>query len=307
MQIASLLPSATEIICSLGLRDQLVGISHSCDFPAGIEDLPVLTNTSVPVNASSAEIDQWVRRHLGNSASLYQIDLRALELAAPNLVVSQRLCDVCAVSSKEVDEALDNISSQPRLIDLNPGCLSDVFVDIYTVAKAAGVAETGREVVSHLQNRVARVEQLSNSIETHLRPRVAMLEWLDPPFSSGHWNPELVEIAGAIDCLGPKGEASRTIQWQDVIDSDPDVLVLSCCGFDIDRTRSEMTDLQTRPEWQQLENHVGGNIWLTDGNAYFSRPGPRLVDALEALAHTLHPNIHPRSDVAVFKHLNQVQ
>jgi len=307
MKIASLLPSATEIICSLDLQGQLVGISHSCDFPAGIEHLPVLTSTSVPVNAASADIDAWVRRHLGNGSSLYQLDLQTLETVAPDLVVSQRLCDVCAVSSAEVDAALAGISSQPRLVDLNPSCLQDVFADINTVAKAAGVVEKGREVVNTLQNRVDKVKNRSDNIAKRHLPRVAMLEWLDPPFSSGHWNPELVELAGATDCLGPKGKASQTIQWQTVLESEPDILVLSCCGFDIERTRLELKELQNNHQWRELEARVGDNIWLTDGNAFFSRPGPRLVDGLEALANTLHPAVHPPVENSMFKRSQSTQ
>jgi iron complex transport system substrate-binding protein len=282
------------------LQQQLVGISHSCDYPNVVTGLPVLTSTSVPYNAGSADIDQWVRRYLGDQASLYQLDLQALELAQPDLLVSQRLCDVCAVSASEVELALSGISSQPKLVDLNPGCLSDVFDDILKVALAADVLSTGQQVVADLKHRISRVEDISARIPTAQLPRVAMIEWLDPPFSSGHWNPELVELAGAIDCLGPKGQASRTIDWQQVLDAKPDVLILSCCGFDVQRTRDELAGLKNQPQWLELLERLGNNIWLTDGNAIFSRPGPRLIDGLESMAHALHPNHHRKAGSAQF-------
>lgn len=293
MRIASLLPSATEIVCALGLREHLVGISHSCDYPAGLEGLPVLTRTAVPVTASSREIDQFVRRYLGGANSLYQLDLARLEAIQPDLVVSQRLCDVCAVSMNEVEDALCALPSQPALVDTEPSSLSDVYGDIRRVAAAAGIGERGERLVSDLQARVSAVAAITARVPQGNKPRLAVIEWLDPPFNSGHWTPELVELAGAVDVLGPRGQPSHTLRWPDVLAARPDVVLLSVCGFSRQRTMSEVASLDHDPDWQAVRALVGGRVHLIDGNAYLTRPGPRLVDALEALAHALHPANHP--------------
>ena len=296
MKVVSLLPSATEIVCALGLQDQLVGISHSCDYPVEITGRTVITRTSVPKDASSQEIDEFVRGYLGDHAALYQLNLDALEATAPDVIVSQRLCDVCAVSSDDVEAAFSSLSNRPNLVDLEPEILADVFADIKRVGEALGVASRADDVIGALQNRVDTVAQRTASIPVENRPRVALLEWLLPPFNSGHWNPELVELAGGIDCLGPAGKPSRTVSWQDVLQAQPDVLVIGCCGFSRQRAIEDFEQLVEIPEWQLLMKRVGGKVLVTDGNAYFSRPGPRLVDGLEALAHALHPGVHTESE-----------
>ena len=304
MRIVSLLPSATEIVCSLGLEEQLAGISHSCDYPPGIRGLPVLTRTAVPLDATSGEIDAFVRRYLGDHSALYQLDLQRLEEVAPNIVVSQRLCDVCAVSTREIETALGNISSRPRLVDLEPSCLEDIYADILKVGVAAGVKERAEALIAGLRQRVEVIALKTRNIVLHKRPRVAMLEWLDPPFSSGHWNPELVELAGAIDCIGPRGKPSLTVSWQEVIDSNPDVLLIACCGHDIERATSDLISLAHNAGWQELIQQVRGRVLVSDGDAYFSRPGPRLIDGLEALAFALHPELHENNPPAAFQWLN---
>lgn len=294
MHIASLLPSATEIVNALGLRERLVGVSHSCDWPPGVEDLPHLTSTAVPVDAGSREIDDHVRRRLAGEGALYALDLDALEAARPDIVVSQRLCDVCAVSMSEVENALCSLSSAPRLVDTEPSCLDDVFGDIRRVADAAGVPGQGEAVVAGLAARMRALKRRTAAIPAGARPRLAMIEWLDPPFNSGHWSPELVEAAGAVDVLGPPRKPSHTIDWDEVLASRPGIVLLSVCGFDIDRTLRELDAIGAEPGWRAVWKAVGGRVLVMDGNAHFSRPGPRLVEATETLAHALHPDIHPR-------------
>ena len=296
VRIASLLPSATEIVCALGLEEQLVGVSHSCDYPPTVKNLPRLTRTTVPVEASSREIDTFVREYLGSNNALYQLDVSALEQCRPDLVVSQRLCDVCAVSADEVDAVMCRIPGQPRHIDLNPGCMADIFDDIAKVAQAAGVPDAGDRLVASLQERIRNVSDRSHTIDPKERPRLAVIEWLDPPFNSGHWMPELVEAAGAVDVLGPRGARSFAISWDDVLAARPDVVLISVCGFDLERSRRELELIQQHPGWLALREQVD-EILLIDGDAFFVRPGPRLVDALESLARTLHPELHPGIDV----------
>ncbi|MDA1213934.1 MAG: ABC transporter substrate-binding protein, partial [Planctomycetota bacterium] len=221
MKIVSLLPSATEIICALGLEEELVGVTHECDFPAFVRGLPKVTRTLIPTNASSAEIDRLVREQLRTSRALYSLDLPTLEMLQPDLIVTQALCDVCAVAEEEVRAAACALPGSPRVVNLEPQNLSDVFTAIKHVAEAAGVSKRGNAVVGVLQVRVddvvARVERQRD------RPRVVLLEWLDPPFSSGHWNPELVRLAGGNEGLGREGERSRTLRWDEVIAWQPEV------------------------------------------------------------------------------------
>ena len=290
MRIVSLLPSATEIVCALGLEEQLVGVTHECDFPARVKSLPKVTNTLIPTDASSADIDQLVRDRLGGRSALYTLDMPTLERLAPDLIVTQALCDVCAVSETEVQNAACALPGTPRVINLEPETLGEVLDGVRAVAQAAGVERRGREVVAALRARVdaviARTEQAAE------RPRVALLEWLDPPFSTGHWNPELVRLAGGTDGLGAEGRKSRTLDWAEVVAWRPEVVVISCCGFTAERAMQDVAVLEKVPGWTRVPAVQEGRVWVTDGNAYFSRPGPRLVDSLELLAHVIHPELN---------------
>lgn len=296
MRIVSLLPSATEIVCSLGLQDQIVGVSHSCNYPEGVADLPVLTRTTVPKDASSREIDDHVRRYLGDHSALYQLDLEELTRTRPQVVVSQRLCDVCAVNVDDVTAALGDLPGKPQLVDLEPEVLDDVFGDILRVGAMLNAVPQAQRLVRDLKQRRTAAAERTHAIPLAQRPRVAMLEWLVPPFNSGHWNPELVELAGGIDCLGPHGKPSATISWDTVLEARPQVIFLACCGFDCDRTIKDLNALGGDPQWQNLIKKTGARVLVTDGDAYFSRPGPRLIDGMEALAHALHPIVHPPTD-----------
>jgi iron complex transport system substrate-binding protein len=291
MRIVSLLPSATEIICQLGLVDELVGVTHECDFPPAVCDLPKVTRTFIPAAASSREIDTLVRERLKTERALYSLDVPMLERLRPDLIVTQALCDVCAVAEAEVQAAACSLPGRPRVLNLEPTCLEDVFESLRMVGDATRHVEPARDEVASLRTRVAAIEGRSRQITR--RPLVVVLEWIDPPFSSGHWSPELVRLAGGEEALGAAGERSRTLDWRQIAAAAPEVLVIACCGFDVERTCTELPILRNYPGWAELPCVRSGRVYVVDGSAYFNRPGPRLVDSLEILAHLLHPNVHP--------------
>ncbi len=291
MRIVSLLPSATEIICTLGLEDALVGVTHECDFPDAVRGLPRVTRTLIPTDVPSAEIDRLVRERLRTDRALYTLDLPILELLEPDLIVTQALCDVCAVAEDEVLDAVCRLPGSPRVINLEPQTLSQVFEAIRQVAEAAGVDREADEVVAKLTTRVEAIAARSGTLEQW--PRVAFLEWLDPPFSTGHWNPELIRLAGGVDLLGQEGQPSRTLTWEEVKATLPEAIFIACCGYDLDRTMDDVLALEAVPEWRELPAVRAGRVYVADGSQYFNRPGPRLVDSLEILAHALHSETHP--------------
>lgn len=293
MKIVSLLPSATEIICALGLEGHLVGVTHECDYPPFVQNLPKVTKTLIPHDASSAEIDALVRERFTTQMALYSLDMPTLERLGPDLLVTQALCDVCAVAEAEVQEAACRLPGRPRVLNLEPMSLDDVFETLLMVGEATGVEAEARQVVDGLRGRAKRVEEQTRLIPAASRPRVAFVEWIDPISSGGHWNPTLVAMAGGVNVLGAAGQPSRTLLWQQLVESKPDVLFIACCGFGIERTREDVPLLRQLPGWHDLPCVREGRVYVADGNAYFSRPGPRLVDSLEMLAHALHPNLFP--------------
>ena len=285
-RIASLLPSATEIVCSLGLEEALVAVSHSCDFAGRVESLPRVTHTRVPHGAASHEIDAVVRDCLRRGQSLYQLDEALLESLRPDLIVTQALCEVCAVGPAEVGRAVPALSSHPRVITLEPRTLEEVFGAIEVVGAAVGRSEEAELLVKDLRRRVDAVRTRSAALAR--RPRVAFLEWAEPPICGGHWNPELVQLAGGRDGLGRRGEPSRRVAWEDLLAWQPEVMVLACCGFDEARGRRELDLLRRRPGFERLPCARDGRIYVMDGVRLFSRPGPSLVESLERLAAILH-------------------
>ena len=287
MRIASLLPSATEIICALGLRDQLVGISHECDYPVSVEGLPRLTSSNIPKNAPSIEIDRRVRDHLRTHDALYSLDLELLENLRPDLIVTQALCDVCAVSSDDVEASVDALPNRPAVINLEPSRLEDVFETIASVGEAAAIPSVAASLISELRERVQAVAKRTAGLTN--QPRVVFLEWIDPPFNAGHWTPELITLAGGIDCLGNAGTRSRTLQWSEIVAARPDILIVACCGFSAHRAAQDAEILTRQPGWNELPCVQSGRVAFLDGNAYFNRPGPRLIDSLELLTKHLHP------------------
>ncbi len=297
MRVVTLLPSATEIVCALGLEDHLVGVSHSCNFPTRVLDLPVMTSTHVPYTESSEAIDSYVREHLSGHKALYDLDMDRLRNARPDVVVSQALCDVCAVATGDVLEAIHSLPSTPTLIDLEPNTLADVLKDILRVGQQLEAGESAKRLVADLRTRRDSIAARTAIIPISERPRVVFLEWLYPPFNGGHWNPEMVELAGGIDLLGAPGKPSSTQKWESIVDAEPDVLFIACCGFGVERALEDVQKISQIDAWQQLPAVKNSRVYVTDGNAYFSSPGPRLIDGLEIMAHALHPQLHAEPPV----------
>ncbi|QDV25461.1 amidohydrolase family protein [Aureliella helgolandensis] len=292
LRIVSLLPSATEILCCLGLADQLVGISHECDYPSSISGLPRVTHSLLPSNATSSQIDQAVRERWKTEPSLYALNGQLLADLKPDLIVTQTLCNVCAVPASGVQTAIRHMTPQPAVLNLEPSTLSDIFESIRQVGIASNCERRAEATLAELEERVERVTRTSCDIE--MLPTVVLLEWIDPPFSAGHWNPELVARAGGEDFFKRGGQQSIAIQWEQIVAADPEVLVIACCGFDVPRTLQDLPTLQSNPQWSSLTCVQTGRVYVVDGSAYFNRPGPRIVDSLELLAHALHPTLHPR-------------
>jgi iron complex transport system substrate-binding protein len=291
-RIVSLLPAATEISAALGLMDQVVGVSHECDFPNDANEPPRVTYCPVhETSLASREVDEWVRRALRESGNIYTIDEALLRKLRPDVILTQKLCDVCAVGYGTVAKLAQTLPGPPRVVNLEPTSLADIFDDIRCVADACDVRERAEKLIVNLSKRVENVRQRAPRISD--RPRCFLMEWVDPPFCSGHWGPELVEIAGGHDTLGRKHQPSAQIDWQQVLDARPEVVVLALCGFDIDRARRDYELLSRFPGFDSLPAARGGEIYLVNASAYFSRPGPRIVDSLEILAGILHPSEFP--------------
>ena len=271
----------------VGAVDALVGVSHECDHPAGVDSLPKLTRPPIDHHSmTSAEIDAAIGRHLSETGSLYALDAELLEKLEPDLILTQGLCDVCAVSLNVVQQATANLSTSPRVLSMNPTTLDEVLDCAIEVGDAVGRGCEAREGVAALRCRLDRVKE---AVEGLPRPRVGAIEWLDPPFSAGHWVPEMVRLAGGEEVFAEEGEPSARLLWEDVLAADPEVLVLMPCGFDAERTVREALALPELPGWFELPAVKNGRVWAVDANSYFSRPAPRLVDGVEILARILHP------------------
>ncbi|HEY8155763.1 MAG TPA: cobalamin-binding protein [Myxococcota bacterium] len=288
-RIASLLPSTTEIVCALGLREQLVGRSHECDFPPEALALPALTESKLDPRAESVAIDGRVKQLVREGLSIYRVDAEKLRALAPSVVLTQEQCDVCAASPKDVEAALaDWIGGRPRVVSLAPATLADVWGDLVTVATALGVPERGEALAQRLASRLTDVSE--RTLRIRPRPRVAAIEWTEPLMAAGNWMPELISLAGGENVFGEVGRHSPWLEWEALRAADPDVIVVLPCGFDLARTRREMAPLAAQPGWAELRAVRSGKVYLTDGNQYFNRPGPRLVESLEILAEILHPD-----------------
>jgi iron complex transport system substrate-binding protein len=272
--------------------DQLVGVSHECDFPNEANQRPRVTHC--PVHNSrmpSREVDEWVRHALRETGTIYTIDEPLLRKLRPDVILTQKLCDVCAVGYGTVARLAETLPGPPTVVNLEPSSVSDIFDDIRRVAKVCDVSERVERLIARLSERVEIVRQ--RTAGTTSRPRCFLMEWVDPPFCSGHWGPELVEIAGGCDALGRKGQPSLQIEWQEVIETRPDVIVLALCGYNIDRARRDYEILRGFTEFNSLPAARRGEIYLADASAYFARPGPRIVDSVEILAGILHPREFP--------------
>lgn len=289
-RIVSLIPSATEIIASLGYADCLVGRSHECDYPASVEALPILTRPKVDPKKPSGQIDRDVRALLEGALAVYEVDAKLLAELKPDLVVTQSQCEVCAVSLADVERALGTwTQGAPKLVSLSPVTLEEALGDIQGVADTLGDSAAGRRVVNDARRRYRAIAERAKAQPQ--RPRVASLEWLDPLMGAGNWLPELVELAGGEPLLGQAGKHSAWSSWEELLAADPDKLVILPCGFDIARARAELPVLTQDPRWQELSAVKMGEVYVTDGNAFFNRPGPRLVESAEILAEILHPGV----------------
>jgi iron complex transport system substrate-binding protein len=290
-RIVTLLPSATEIVCALGFEAQLVGRSHECDYPPAVVSLPVLTSPKFKVEGTSAEVDQRVKQILADALSVYRVNVELLRRLKPDAIVTQSQCEVCAVNLRDVEQAAaDWIEGPPPLIvSLAPYSLSDVMADIQRVGVELGEPERAMKLVAGLSSRMTTLERQAADVTR--RPTVGCIEWLDPLMAAANWMPELVTMAGGENLFGDSGRHSPTMEFHHLLAGDPDVILLMPCGFDMDRTAAELSTLAGRPGWSRLKAVREQQVYLADGNQYFNRPGPRIVESLEILAEILHPQI----------------
>lgn len=286
-RIVSLLPSSTEIVCALGLRPSLVGVSHECDYPSDVIGLPVLTAAKLDPRGPSALIDARVRAIVREGLSVYRINTEVLQTLQPEVIVTQDQCEVCAVSLPEVEEAVRCfLTPEVTVISLRPQRLRDIWEDIRRVAQVTGREAAADDLLKGLKRRLWKLEQQTRHLP---RPRVACVEWLDPLMAAGNWIPELVEIAGGEYTLAAAGAHSPTMTWEALVAYQPEVIVFMPCGFDIAHTQADVPALVAHPQWRTLPAVQAGRVFVADGNAYFNRPGPRIVESAEILAEVLHP------------------
>lgn len=287
-KIVSLLPAATEIVYALGLEENLVGRSHECDFPSSVKQLPVCSEANIPDNLSSAAIDTKVKELLTDALSVYTVKREVIKQLAPDVVITQAQCEVCAVSLKEVEEALEcYLDKESTIISLQPDSLDVIFNNIREVAAVLEVADRAEGLIEDLQERVDIIRHKLKFMEN--KPTVACIEWLEPMMVSGNWVPELVSIAGGLPVLAENGKHSPYVKWEDIRQQDPDVIVVMPCGFPIERTIKEVNLLLQLPGFAELKAVKNDRFYIVDGNQYFNRPGPRIVDSIEILAEIIHP------------------
>ncbi len=292
-RIITTLPSATEIVALLGLGEKLVGITHECDYPPEVRSKPIVMRSVFDSShMTSRAIDDAVLERVTKGESVYKIDEQLLRSLAPDLIITQELCEVCATPLRVVAKTIANLNPQPRILSLTPHNLEEVLEDVLRVGRATGRLDKAREVVSNLQARVAVVREKANGSQIG-RPSVFCLEWLDPVYCSGHWMPELVDYAGGREILGSWGEPSTVVEWDSVLEADPEVIFVTVCGYDVGRTLSEISTLTGKPGWTELQAARNGRVFVLDSPAYYSRSGPRLVDGVEIMAYLLHPELFP--------------
>ena len=287
-KIVSLLPAATEIVCALGLEENLVGRSHECDFPPSVKQLPICSEANIPDNLSSAAIDVKVKELLTDALSVYTVKRDVIKQLSPDVVITQAQCEVCAVSLREVEEALeDYLDKQSTIISLQPDSLDSIFNNIREVAAVLNVSENGEQLIEDLQQRVDIIRHKLKFMEN--KPTVACIEWLEPMMVSGNWVPELVSIAGGVPILAENGKHSPYVKWEDIQQQDPDVIIVMPCGFSVERTMKEVNLLLQLPGFTEMKAVKNDRFYIVDGNQYFNRPGPRIVDSIEILAEIIHP------------------
>jgi len=288
MQIVSLLPAATEMLCALGLRESLVARSHECDYPESVRELPAVVTPSIPIDGlTPAEIDVAVTERLRTHGSLYEIDEELLETLQPDLIATQDLCQVCAPSGNELVAAVRTLTKRPEIVYLSPHTLDDIEANLREVGRVTGTAARAEELIAAGRARRDAIASATRSIV--VRPRIFCMEWVDPIYCSGHWVPEMVELAGGVDALGKKGSDSVRVSWEDVVAWAPEVLIVMPCGYGLDRAMSQVPQLFGKRGWLDLPAVRDGRVYAVDANAFFARPGPRVIDGIELLAHLFHP------------------
>lgn len=292
MRIISLLPSATEILYLLNSGKEVVGVSHECDYPEDLATKPVVTNTIINTSDPSKKIDQQVSKYLKVGAGIYTVDKNLFVSLKPDLVITQELCKVCAITPTNIQAAIRDCKPQPKILSLHPHSIKEILEDILKVGKAVGKEEEADLRIKNYELRIKEIKQKTAKIKK--RPRVYCMEWLDPPYNGGHWVPEQVSIAGGRDDISTKGGDSSRILWKKIIDYEPEFLILMPCGFSINRTKKELPSLIKKKEWKKLRAVRENKVYLVNGPAYFNNSGPRVIRGIELLASILHPDIFPK-------------
>jgi iron complex transport system substrate-binding protein len=291
-QIVSFLPSATEMACALGLSDQLVGITHECDYPPEITGKPVVVRNALPIETmSQPQVDAAVAQRMRDGLSLYEVDEKLLQELAPDLILTQNLCQVCAPSGNEVSQAVNLLPKKPQILWLTPTSLAGIFANVRELGEATGRAREAEELIAAGRVRLEKTTAVTRNLS--YRPRVFCMEWLDPVYCSGHWVPEMVKLAGGVDALARAGEDSVRIPWDEVVAWAPEVLIITPCGFNLEKVIEQAQPLPSYPGWSDLPAVREGRVFAVDANSYFARPGPRVVDGTELLAHLIHPGLFP--------------
>ena len=291
-KIVTLIPSATEIVAFLGQKNSIIGRSHECDYPQGLSHVAKLTSPKINVDGTSGEIDKQINTILENSLSVYKVDVLKLKELNPDYIITQAHCEVCAVSFSEVENIVSkNLNKNTKIISLQPNTLKDVFNDIKRVAKELNIEnEKNNEIIENLSVRIEKIKKLTSKQKN--KPSVACIEWIDPLMMAGNWIPEMVEIAGGINILGKQGKDSHWIKFDEIAKKDPEIIIFLPCGFNIEKTKNELEEfLKKNNEWQTLKAYKNKKIFVTDGNQFFNRPGPRLVESIEIFAEIIYPNL----------------
>jgi iron complex transport system substrate-binding protein len=290
-RIVSFLPSATEMVCALGLGERLLGVTHECDYPPEIKGKAVVVHSAIPIETmSQSEIDSAVSQMLRNGQSLYQVDEALMREIAPDLIVTQDLCQVCAPSGNEVSQLLQRLPCTPQILWLTPKSLEEIFDNLRELGEATGRCQLAKTVIAQGRARIDAIDARVRA-ESPRAPRVFCMEWIDPVYCCGHWVPQMVRIAGGIDKLGREGADSVRMRWEDVVHWSPEVLIVMPCGYDLEKTAARAQQLSSYPGWADLPAVRDGRVYAVDANSYFARPGPRVVEGTELLAHLLHPDL----------------
>jgi len=291
-KIVTLIPSATEIVAFLGQKDSIIGRSHECDYPHGLNHIAKLTSPKINIDGTSREIDRQINTILENSLSVYKVDVSKLKELNPDYIITQAHCEVCAVSFSEVENIVSkNLNKNTKIISLQPNTLNDVFNDIKRVATELNLEnEKNKKLINNLDIRLKKIKEMSS--KQKIKPTVACIEWIDPLMIAGNWIPEMVEIAGGKNILGKSGDDSHWIKFKDILNQDPEIIIFLPCGFNIEKTKQELKNfLKQNNNWKSLKSFKNKKIFIADGNQFFNRPGPRLLESLEIFAEIMHPNL----------------